>query len=64
MMAQHWMLAWQLCDFAGIRTSFAKKPYFCVFIRGGGGGGGVSTIVVLLTFMRWINFLLSSVENE
>ena len=23
MMAQHWMLAWQLCDFQGIRTSIA-----------------------------------------
>ena len=41
MMAQHWMLACQLCDFKGIRTSIAKKPYILLFSRcvcGGGGG--------------------------
>ena len=26
MMAQHWMLAWKLCDFQGIRTIIATKP--------------------------------------
>ena len=32
MMAQHWMLAWQLCGFQGIQNSIAKKPYiFCEF---------------------------------
>ena len=29
------MLAWQLCDFQGIRTCIAKKPYiFVIFQRG------------------------------
>ena len=30
------MLAWQLCDFQGIRTSIAKKPYIFVIFSGGG----------------------------
>ena len=29
------MLAWQLCDFQGIRTSIAKKPYIFVIFQGG-----------------------------
>ena len=32
MIAQHWMLAWYLCDFFVIRTSIAKKTYiFAIF---------------------------------
>ena len=37
MMAQYWMLAWQLCDFQGIQTSIAKKPYIFVIFQGGSG---------------------------
>ena len=36
-MAQQWMLDWELCDFKGIRTSIAKKPYIFVIFQGGGG---------------------------
>ena len=36
-MAQHWMLAWQLCDFQGIHTRIAKKPYIFVIFLGGSG---------------------------
>ena len=32
--ANHWMLAWQLCDFQGIWTSIAKKPYIFVIYQG------------------------------
>ena len=35
MLAQHRMLAWYLCDFQGIRTSIAKKPYIFVIFQGG-----------------------------
>ena len=34
--AQRWMLTWQLCDFHGIRTSITKKPYKFVIFQGGG----------------------------
>ena len=34
------MLAWQLCEFKGIRISIAKEPYIFVIFQGGGGGGG------------------------
>ena len=37
MMAQHWMLAWQFCDFQGIQTSIAKKSYIFVIFSGGSG---------------------------
>ena len=30
------MLAWQLCDFQGILTSIAHKPYIFVIFQGGG----------------------------
>ena len=35
MIAQHWMPAWQLCDFQGIQTSIAKKTYIFVVFQGG-----------------------------
>ena len=28
------MLAWQLCDFQGIQTTFAKKPYIFAIFHG------------------------------
>ena len=31
------MIAWQRCDFQGILTSIAKKPYIFVLFSGGGG---------------------------
>ena len=37
MMAQHRMLAWELCDFSGDRGNFDKKPYIFVIFQGGGG---------------------------
>ena len=33
-MAQHWMLAWLLCDYLGVRTSIAKEPYSFVIFQG------------------------------
>ena len=30
----YWILAWKLCDFQGIRTSIAKKPYMFVIVGG------------------------------
>ena len=33
MMAQHWILAWQLCDFQGIRTSIAENRYIFVIFH-------------------------------
>ena len=48
MMAQHWMLAWKLCDIQGIRTSIAKKPYIFVIFQGGGG----VQIQVLIVFQK------------
>ena len=33
MIAQHWMLAWQLRDFQGIRTSIAHEPLALGFSR-------------------------------
>ena len=35
MMALHLMLAKKLCDFQGIRTSIAKKPYIFMIFQGG-----------------------------
>ena len=35
MRVQHWMLAWQLCDCQGIRTSMAKNPFILWFFSGG-----------------------------
>ena len=32
--AQHWMLALQLCDFSGDPVQFANLPYFCGFQGG------------------------------
>ena len=34
MMAHHWKLTLQLCDFQGIQTSIAKKPYIFVIFQG------------------------------
>ena len=48
MMVQHWMLAWKLCDFQGIRTSFAEKPYIIVIFQVWGGGGGSGSPVPLV----------------
>ena len=36
MMVHYWMLAWQLCDFQGMQTSIAMKPYIFVIFKGGG----------------------------
>ena len=36
-MAHHWMLAWKLCDFLGVRINIARKPYVYVIFQGGGG---------------------------
>ena len=51
------MLAWQLCDFPGIQTSNAKKPYIFVicFRRGGRGRPHMSSsyIKILSKHMRF-----------
>ena len=56
-MVHNWMLAWQLCDFQGIRTSIAKKPYVLLFFGGGGGGGPEPTFPLLDPLMSKYNFL-------
>ena len=63
MMAQHWMLAWQLCNVQGIQTRISKNPYIFVIFQGGGSRPPVPPLdpQMKLTFTStlWSNSELS-----
>ena len=54
MITQHWMLAWQLCDFQGILFSIAKKPYFSGFQGGPDPLSPSAPAHMLASFNLWL----------
>ena len=63
-MTQHWMLAWKLCEFHGIRTSIDKKPYSLWFSGGWGGLDPLSSLWIRAWFAYRIMFYQSLNKNE
>ena len=61
MMAQQCWLG-SFVIFHGIRTSIAKKLYFCEF-SGGGGGGGSDTLWIRAYSKRWLILQLQFVDG-
>ena len=65
MMAQHWMLAWKLCDFLGDPDQYCKENlYFCDFSEGFGPHVSPLDPPMQISMLNSTGHAISTAENN